>query len=171
MALIHPNSPKSTGLSNGSNGIICILQVVLMLLVSGFLFTNCEQPTTLSRDKRQPPNHEIIIDSEVPVDDWEQIENGVHLATGLAYDTHFDLVVANCLSCHSSKLITQNRATRDGWQQMIRWMQATQGLWDLGINETHLLDYLAKNYAPEETGRRSNIDVAAVEWYILDLNQ
>jgi hypothetical protein len=52
---------------------------------------------------------------------------------------------------------------------MIRWMQATQGLWDLGKNEPIVLDYLAKYYAPEDVGRRANIDVAEVEWFILNL--
>ena len=104
-------------------------------------------------------------------DDWDKVENGVHLQTGLIYDTHFDIVRAHCTACHSGKLVAQNRATREGWQQMIRWMQETQGLWDLGANEPKILDYLAKNYAPTEVGRRTNIDVAAVEWYILELEE
>ena len=101
--------------------------------------------------------------------DWDKIENGIHVQTGLIYDTHFDIVRAHCTACHSGKLVAQNRATREGWLQMIRWMQETQGLWDLGVNEPKILDYLAKNYAPEAVGRRTNIDVAAVEWYILEL--
>lgn len=104
-------------------------------------------------------------------EDWDTVENGIHVQTGLIYDTHFDIVRGQCTACHSGKLVAQNRATREGWQQMIRWMQETQGLWDLGINEPKILDYLAKNYAPEEVGRRTNIDVAAVEWYILDLEE
>jgi len=52
---------------------------------------------------------------------------------------------------------------------MIRWMQAKQGLWDLGPNEPVILDYLAANYAPEEIGRRANLDVEGIEWYVLDL--
>ncbi len=102
-------------------------------------------------------------------DDWDKVENGIHLQTGLIYDANFDIVRAHCTACHSGKLVAQNRATREGWLQMIRWMQETQGLWDLGVNEPKILDYLAKNYAPEEVGRRTNIDVAAVEWYILEL--
>ena len=103
-------------------------------------------------------------------DDWDKVENGIHLSTGLIYDENFDLVRAHCTACHSGKLVAQNRATREGWQQMIRWMQATQGLWDLGVNEPKILDYLEKNYAPKEVGRRANIDMAAVEWYILELD-
>lgn len=102
-------------------------------------------------------------------ENWDKVENGIHIATGLVYADNFDVVRANCTACHSGKLVAQNRATREGWQQMIRWMQETQGLWDLGVNEPKILDYLAKHYAPQEVGRRQNIDIAAVEWYILDL--
>ncbi|MCO6476840.1 MAG: hypothetical protein J5I94_09490 [Phaeodactylibacter sp.] len=97
----------------------------------------------------------------------ERIEDGIHLATGLRVAEGFDVVRANCTGCHSGKLIAQNRATRDGWQEMIRWMQRTQGLWQLGENEAVILDYLAANYAPQEIGRRANLDVEAIEWYIL----
>ena len=48
-------------------------------------------------------------------------------------------------------------------------MQATQGLWDLGDAEAEILDYLAANYAPAETGRRTNLDVENIEWYMLEL--
>ena len=62
--------------------------------------------------------------------DWDKIENGIHAASGLIYADNFEIVRGNCTACHSGKLIAQNRATREGWQQMIRWMQKTQGLWD-----------------------------------------
>ena len=98
----------------------------------------------------------------------EQIEDGIHLATGLRVAGGFEVVRANCTGCHSGKLIAQNRATRDGWQEMIRWMQRTQGLWQLGENEAVILDYLAANYAPQEIGRRASLDVEVIEWYFLE---
>lgn len=100
----------------------------------------------------------------------DEVVDGIHQPTGLVFADGFDLVRATCTACHSAKLVTQNRATRAGWAQMIDWMQATQGLWDLKENEPIILDYLAKHYAPEEVGRRANIDVAAIEWYVLDLD-
>jgi len=103
------------------------------------------------------------------MDDDDRVVNGIHLQTGLAYGEGFDIVRGTCTACHSAKLVTQNRATREGWKQMIRWMQETQGLWDLGKNEPVVLDYLSKYYAPEEIGRRANIDLAEVEWFILEL--
>lgn len=94
------------------------------------------------------------------------VVNGIDTLTGLAYDESFEIVRANCITCHSSKLITQNRATREGWQGMLVWMRETQNLHDLGDNEEPILDYLAKHYAPENKGRRANIE--GVEWYVLE---
>ena len=104
-------------------------------------------------------------------DDWDRVERGIHVTTGLIHTENFDIVRANCTACHSGKLIAQNRASREGWLQMIRWMQETQGLWDLGKNEVKILDYLATNYAPKKVGRRANINIAEVEWYILHLDE
>jgi len=96
----------------------------------------------------------------------KQVENGIHLATGLVYADGFEVVKTTCTACHSAKLVTQNRASRAGWEQMIDWMQETQGLWELGTNEPIILDYLATHYAPEEVGRRTNLK--EIEWYILE---
>ncbi|SEQ93491.1 hypothetical protein [Neolewinella agarilytica] len=101
----------------------------------------------------------------------EEIVNGIHVQSGLIYAEGFDIVRGNCTACHSAKLVTQNRATREGWTDMIRWMQARQGLWDLGENEPVILDYLATNYAPEDIGRRATIDVEEIEWYLLELEE
>ena len=60
----------------------------------------------------------------------------------------------HCSACHSLAIISQNRLTRSGWQDVIQWMQDKQGLWPLGKDESIILDYLSKHYAPIETGRR-----------------
>lgn len=103
-----------------------------------------------------------LLDQELSIDG---VVNGVDTLTGLAYDDTFEIVRANCITCHSSKLITQNRATREGWKGMLDWMKETQNLPDLGDNEGPILDYLAKHYAPENKGRRLNLD--EIEWYVL----
>lgn len=103
--------------------------------------------------------------------DPELVVEGIHVATGLKIGKGFMETKVACTGCHSPKLITQNKATRDGWEQMIRWMQATQGLQSLGEQEPKILDYLAANYAPEKVGRRANLDMEAIEWYILKLDQ
>ncbi len=104
-------------------------------------------------------------------DNWDLVERGIHLKTGLKADKNLSIVIAACTSCHSAKLITQNRATRAGWKNMIVWMQATQGLQDLGEQEPLILDYLATYYAPTKMGRRKNLDMAAIEWYILNVEE
>lgn len=101
-----------------------------------------------------------------PVDDDEKVENGIHLATGLIFDENFEMVRANCTGCHSAALITQNRMTRQQWDDAIVWMQKTQNLWDLGPNKAAILDYLEKNYAPTESGRRKQLVIT--EWYYLN---
>ncbi len=96
----------------------------------------------------------------------EGIENGIHVESGLIVDADWELVLATCTACHSAKLVTQNRADREGWTRMIRWMQETQNLWDLGDNEALILDYLAKNYPPKKKGRRARL--TNIEWYDLE---
>lgn len=85
---------------------------------------------------------------------------------GLVDAPGHNLVFSQCSGCHSLKLVTQNRATRDGWKNMIVWMQETQNLWDLGENEDKVLDYLSTYYAPTKQGRRANLKVS--EWYQLE---
>jgi cytochrome c1 len=94
------------------------------------------------------------------------IVDGIHMETGLIAKDGFRLVIANCTPCHSAKLVTQNRATREGWEGTIRWMQKKQNLWDLGEAEGEILDYLATNYAPEQKGRRNNLK--NIDWYNLE---
>lgn len=123
-------------------------------------------PATLKERSRTAEIAQLL---EQETRDWDRIENGIHIRTGLHADPNLKIVVSACTSCHSAKLITQNRATRDGWESMIRWMQATQGLADLGVSEPRILDYLATYYAPIDTGRRKNLDVDAIEWYVLEI--
>jgi len=102
---------------------------------------------------------------------WDKVVNGIHIRTGLNADQDLQIIIGSCTSCHSAKLITQNKATREGWKGMIKWMQATQGLPDLGKNEPVILNYLAKYYAPTNTGRRKNLDIASIKWFILDVDK
>lgn len=109
------------------------------------------------------PNKEAAVLAEAPLPEYE---NGIHLATGFKEGENLQLVINNCTTCHSAKMVTQNRATRDGWLTMIRWMQETQNLWDLGESEPLILDYLAKYYAPEAAGRRQPL--TNIDWYELE---
>lgn len=76
-------------------------------------------------------------------------------ATGLVEGDHWTLVAAHCGSCHSTRLVTQNRGTRETWASLIRWMQDSQGLWQFDAEtEERILDYLATHYGPLDSGRR-----------------
>ena len=80
--------------------------------------------------------------------------------TGLIVAPGFEEVKKTCTVCHSPMLITQNKADRDGWLEMIRWMQEKQGLWELEpALENTILDYLATNYAPTAAARRPALEV------------
>ena len=52
------------------------------------------------------------------------------------------------------------RANRDGWLELIRWMQRTQNLWQFPpATEAEIVDYLATHYAPTPTRfRRPPLD-------------
>ncbi len=78
--------------------------------------------------------------------------------TGLIVDSGWELVRAHCGGCHSHKIVTSQKADRQTWLDMIRWMQATQNLWQFdSATEAGILDYLAKNYPPQANRRRAPI--------------
>ena len=99
-------------------------------------------------------------------DDYDKIENGIHLRTGLKDAEGLMTVVNNCTNCHSAQLVIQNRMNRERWKATILWMQETQNLWDLGKNEDIIVDYLVSNYPPKKKGRREILE--NIEWYVLE---
>lgn len=79
-------------------------------------------------------------------------------ATGLLKNPGWEQVRANCGGCHSHALVTSQRADRQTWLDIIRWMQATQNLWQFTPEiEAQILDYLATSYAPQPKRRRAPI--------------
>ena len=78
--------------------------------------------------------------------------------TGLKMAGDWELVRNNCIACHSPKLITQQRGSKDQWLKMIRWMQKKQNLWQFEAEtEARIIAYLAENYPPQADRRRSAI--------------
>lgn len=104
----------------------------------------------------------------VPVeeDNYDKIENGIHVRTGLIEADGLMAVVNNCTNCHSAKLVTQNRMNKERWISTIRWMQETQNLWDLGPNEDIIVNYLVTNYPASKKGRREILK--NIDWYQLN---
>ena len=78
--------------------------------------------------------------------------------TGLKLADDWELVRNNCISCHSIKLVTQQRGDAEHWLGLIRWMQKTQNLWQFEPDtEQRIVAYLAENYPPNENRRRAAI--------------
>ena len=156
------------GQLTGKVKVIFATVLIAALVIGGYLLSTRNSP-----DIPPPLADGEFINAEVPIEANpldSEIKDGVHVPTGLIADEGLKLVIANCTACHSAKLVTQNHADRAGWEKMIRWMQSTQNLWDLGQQEDVILDYLSKNYAPDQssksnTGRRAPL--MNIEWYEL----
>ena len=136
--------------------LIIISTVLILVGISAIYFYGPDE-------SQEQLKEELQEQSEV---DPELIENGMHVRTGLVAADGLQTVITNCTPCHSSKLIIQNRMGAEQWNATIRWMQKTQGLWDLGENQKVIVDYLVENYPPLEKGRR--VPLTNIEWYALE---
>ncbi len=86
----------------------------------------------------------------------EEVE--IDAFTGFKKTGDWELVRNNCIQCHSTKLITQQRGTKEQWLTMIRWMQKSQNLWQFPPEvEDKIITYLAENYPPSADRRRAAI--------------
>ena len=78
--------------------------------------------------------------------------------TGLKMTGDWQLVRANCVGCHSARLITQQSGSESHWLGLIRWMQKKQNLWQFEPEtEQKIISYLAENYPPQADRRRAPI--------------
>ncbi|MFT6336107.1 MAG: hypothetical protein ACI86M_002946 [Saprospiraceae bacterium] len=144
--------------------------MVLFLVLGGIVYISFQNSIDKALEPSPEPIKSIPHSRDANALDPNRIEKGIHVETGMVYDDNFEIVRRSCTSCHSSKLVIQNRATRDGWKQMIDWMQETQGLQDLGKYEVKILDYLEKNYSPTDVGRRQSLKVEVEDWYVIKLD-
>ena len=143
---------------------ILVVAFVMVLLIGVLGVTYMMDPSAFS-SKKDTLNSEVV--NETPDnDDWDKIENGIHLRTGFKDGEGLMTVVNNCTNCHSAQLVIQNRMNEERWIETIRWMQKTQNLWDLGENEKVIVNYLVTNYPPKSKGRREAL--TNIEWYPLE---
>lgn len=139
-----------------------VLLFSLFFITAALLVLYMLNPDFLSFKKSQ---EETYIAAQIEEVDEDRIENGIHVRTGLIDAEGLMTVVNNCTNCHSAKLVTQNRMTKERWNATIRWMQETQNLWDLGKNQDIIVNYLVENYPIEYVGRRANL--TNIDWYEL----
>lgn len=135
------------------------LLTILILMLSISLISYFEyQKEIVSDPVSGNPSENVLFNKEV--------KNGIHLQSGLIAAEGYELVFKNCGGCHSHALVVQNRADAEGWKEIIRWMQASHNLWDLGESELKIIEYLSTNYGPTTAGRRNNL--GELEWYLYD---
>ncbi|MBA6315522.1 monoheme cytochrome C [Cellulophaga baltica] len=147
----------------GIHTLLAILLIGFISVLTILFFTVKDLASTTTNTPIISPDYVEVPGNE---EDLDKIENGIHVRTGFVEGEGLMLVVQNCTSCHSAKLVTQNRMSKEKWLATIRWMQETQNLWDLGVNEEPILKYLSTYYAPNQIGRRANLE--NVEWYHLN---
>ena len=114
-----------------------------VLAVSALLLAAC------SRDEppaEPAPTPEPVVETAPALDP----------VTGFKMTGDWELVRANCTSCHSAKLVTQQRGSAQQWLTMIRWMQKKQNLWAFDPDtEGRIIAYLAEHYPPSDAQRRA----------------
>ena len=142
----------------GRRGVLLLLLALGILIVAWLLLSS---DTGLKTSEAEESGSQAS-------QDWNRVENGIHVRTGLKEDEGLMTVVTHCTACHSAQLVIQNRMNKERWNATIRWMQETQNLWDLGENQEVIVDYLVRNYPPTEKGRRENLK--DIEWYELKVD-
>ena len=88
----------------GLFGLFIVAAIGILLLVSNPDWT---------RKKTTEIEPEYVAVTEP--DDFDKIENGIHVRTGLIEADGLMTVVNNCTNCHSAKLVTQNRMNEERW--------------------------------------------------------
>ena len=137
--------------------LLALFGVFLVLSITGVFYLK-NNPDIFNGDKEY-----LEVDSEQIT--AIELDEETILQSGFVNDEGVSQVIQNCTQCHSAKLVTQNKMSKEGWEATIIWMQETQNLWDLGANQERIVGYLAKNYGPKSKGRRQNL--TKVEWYEL----
>jgi len=121
---------KNKVFTEGVKTIYKLLLTIFLVIgsFSCFLFYLLFDPNLSALNITESKNDYITSKDENS--EWDKIENGIHLRTGLAEAEGLMEVVNNCTNCHSAKLVTQNRMTRERWVETIDWMQETQNLYN-----------------------------------------
>lgn len=67
--------------------------------------------------------------------------------------TNRDEVFYYCTACHSSRLVSNQRMSRERWDESLTWMTERHGMGELeGEMREAFLDYLADAFGPDSAG-------------------
>jgi hypothetical protein len=103
--------------------------------VRGFLFLTVAVFGAAIAAERLPPSANVGV--------FEQLKPGAGR----------ELVLANCMPCHSTAVIASSHQSRERWDQTITKMQKQNGLWPLAPDtRRQILDYLAATQPPSDPG-------------------
>ena len=70
---------------------------------------------------------------------------------GLPAGSDRDAVYFNCTACHSIQLVTQQRMSRDRWDELMDWMVEENGMHPLSAwARTRIVNYLASHFSEDE---------------------
>ncbi|QBA64518.1 monoheme cytochrome C [Muriicola soli] len=156
------NQDKFKSQIRGIYRLLSTLMVLFFITAFGIIYLLSDPTLSFFRGTDTSPEY-VQIEIE---DDFDKIENGIHVRTGFKDAEGLMTVVNNCTNCHSAQLVIQNRMNEERWIATIRWMQETQNLWDLGKNEEIIVNYLVNNYPPKKKGRREIL--SNISWYELN---
>jgi hypothetical protein len=56
----------------------------------------------------------------------------------------------NCVACHSTMIIRQQRLSRRTWDEVLTWMVEDKGMWEMTPDvRATVLDYLVEHFGPD----------------------
>jgi len=123
-----------------AQGIGRLLALIAALVCVGWLAAADKPLKKASPAKSfQQANKEAAKKLKAP----QQMIMGLKQAPGVEY------VVANCIGCHSPRLIASHHLSRKRWEETMAAMSKQHGLWKLSPDmKKKILDYLAENQGP-----------------------
>ena len=83
-----------------------VLATLFFILLCSFVLFSIAYSSS-SVEEKEPS----LVIKKVAEDDYNRIENGIHVRSGLIVADGYKLVLSNCGACHSHKLVTQNPKT------------------------------------------------------------
>lgn len=83
----------------------------------------------------------------------ETIPDAIERQFGLKAGPGRELVLANCLPCHSTAIVAANHLKRERWAEVITRMQEKNGMRSIDeATRNKILDYLAVAQRPDDVG-------------------